>query len=218
MTKTFTKPFNVSNAAQYGEALEQLYQQISTVKKDISYLDIYNITTVCVDKSLFAAQVNALAPNSSLVINSPSFTYNDEYYETGDIILKLASGKTVHIKAQTGGVFIPNNVIDREDGNLELQYKFTTATPSEGETITLELKQSEGSGVYSYWGPATNSLLILVDSDYNWIKPYIKFYLVDENKNPVEEVVISYSIDSDSGWWYVKLDGDMKNHLYMLVK
>ena len=149
MATTFSKPFSVNNPEDYKQALEELYSKISSVKKDISYLDIYNITQVCVDKNKFASQMNTLTPNSSLVINTEGFQYNNEYYETGDIMLKLANGQIIHVKAQTGGVFVPKSV--QESGkNLTLTYEFSTEIPQDGATTSIQLSKTDGAGVYSY--------------------------------------------------------------------
>ena len=220
MATTFTKPFSVGNPEDYKRALEELYNKISSVKKDISYLDIYNITQVCIDKNQFAAQMNTLTPNSSLVINSESFSYNNEHYETGDIMLKLANGEVIHIKAQTGGVFVPTTV--QESGNnLTLTYEFSTEIPQEGSTTSIKLSKTDGAGVYSYWGLATESFDQKFDqTSGKVIKPYIKFYFVDSNNQPVEEVIVTYTLvpNNVNKTYKVQFSSAVDNKLYMMVK
>ena len=62
------------------------------------------------------AQINSLPNNSSLVINAPSFVLNEETYKTGDIILKLYNGTSIHIRAQAGGIFYPSSLTTRDEG------------------------------------------------------------------------------------------------------
>ena len=83
-----TKTFKIAKEADYSTQLSDLNNEINSVKKQITYLDVYNITDTVTDKNTFNAKVNALMNNSSLVINTTPFFINDKLYNTGDIILK----------------------------------------------------------------------------------------------------------------------------------
>lgn len=219
MATTFTQRFSVGNPEDYKRALEELYSKISSVKKDISYLDIYNITQVCVDKNKFASQMNTLTPNSSLVINTEGFQYNNEYYETGDIMLKLASGQVIHVKAQTGGVFVPKSVKENGD-NLTLTYEFSTEIPQDGTTTSIQLSTTDGAGVYSYWGLASGSFDQKFDTSGKVITPYIKFYFVNDNNQSVEEAVVTYTLvpNNTNKTYRVQFSHPVDSKLFMLVK
>ena len=221
MTKTFEKPFLVSNEEGYAAALQQLYEKISSVKKDISYLDVYNIVAVCDNKENFAAQINSLALNSSLVINAPSFNMDGINYATGDIILKTANDKIIQIKAQLGGIFKPTKLI-KDGENYSIEYEFTKQIPivKEEKTVTLEgIEPTTGSGAYGVFDKV-GSFQKQKNTDGEVIKPYVKFYFVDDQLFPVEEVVCDYTIRPDTsteteGFVITVTDSQ---ELYMLVK
>lgn len=224
MTKTFEKPFLVNSKEEYASALQQLYEKISNVKKDISYLDVYNIVAVCDNKENLAAQINSLALNSSLVINTPPFNMDGVNYATGDIILKTANDKIIQIKAQLGGIFKPIELIkDGKTKNYSIQYEFTKQIPTgkEETTVTLVgLEPANGSGVYGIFDLVTLPFQQQTNEKNEVIKPYIKFYFVQEDNDqltPVEEVICDYTINTDSinKSFTVKVDS---KELYMLVK
>ena len=97
-TKTFA--FKATNETEFSTRLNELNNKIDSVKKQITYLDVYNIIDTVTDKNTFNAKVNALMNNSSLVINTTPFFVNNKLYKTGDIILKNNYGDIVHIKSQ----------------------------------------------------------------------------------------------------------------------
>lgn len=165
-TKTFNLP--ATNRTGYQEALSMLESKINEVNKQISYLDVYNIVAVCENKDTFASQVNALTANSSMVINTEGFYWNEERYETGDIILKIANGTPIHIKAQTGGIYYPSKITKLEDDpNYTLTYVYSPVKPTSidakmkenatnevqelGQNINFTLQESNQSSVYGLW-------------------------------------------------------------------
>ena len=164
-TKTFSLP--ASKQSSYQNQLFTLETKIGEINKQISYLDVYNIVAVCENKDTFAAQVNALTANSSLVINTEGFYWNEERYETGDIILKIADGTPIHIRAQTGGIYYPSKVKENSTG-LDLTYTFSPIKPTKinatvtedkttsvvtelGKEISFELTQKAPSNIYGLW-------------------------------------------------------------------
>ena len=134
-TKTFT--FEAANEADFSTRLSALNNKIDSVKKQITYLDVYNITDTVTDKNTFNAKVNALMNNSSLVINTTPFFINDKLYNTGYIILKNNYEDLVNIKAQTGGIFYPSSII-KDGNNYAIKYEFSESSPSE-KTSTAEV-------------------------------------------------------------------------------
>ena len=105
------KTFKIAaTASDYQERLNELDQAIANVKKNITYLDTLNIIDAVTDKKNFAAQMNALTPNSSLVINTEPFNESGVNYSRGDIILKDASDIIHHIPGQSGGLYYPKRI------------------------------------------------------------------------------------------------------------
>lgn len=204
-TNNTFKHYKVGDSTDFNSALKELDQKLSNVKKNISYLDVYNIVDACEDQQKFAAQTNALLPNSSLVINCDGFYFNNERYETGDIILKLANNQIIHIKAQTGGIFYPSD-ISVDGGNLKITYSFSAVPPEDEESekednqesplalaktmIFPNLSIEQKSNIYGLWQPVTEPFAACYYNN-QLIEPYIKFYLVKENI--VEEICLDYS-------------------------
>lgn len=222
---TFTK---VRTSEGYQEQLNILDEKISKIGKQISYLDAYNIVAVCENKDTFAAQVNALTANSSLVINTQGFVINNIRYETGDLILKMANEEVVHIKAQTGGIFYPQSLTKASDGSYTLTYAFSASKPTAIEStgggfaqkINFELESSDTGSVYGIWekfdpNNSFNYYTFNVESGEQQVEPYIKFYLADSQ----EEVIVDYEIidSEDKSSFKIKLNDNIPN-IWIKVK
>lgn len=212
----------------YKAELEKLNQKISQIRKNISYLDLYNITDACEDPQNFAAQTNSLLPNSSLVINCDGFYFNNDRYETGDLVLKMANSKIIHIKAQTGGIFYPSSV-EVLDSNLNLTFTFSSSQPLEEKStdgsLAKEMKFSgltvdQKTNIYGLWQPVTESFAVCFYNNQP-IEPYIKFYLVDEDT--VEEICLDYTltlkVKDEIQSYEVEIDPNLQTStIYMKVK
>lgn len=123
----------------YSDKLSFLSEQIQEIKKEISYLDLYNITAVIDDPALFYSITGSIFPNSAAIINCDPFFINDTQYKTGDIVLKIADGSLVHIKATTSGVYYPSSIIKNEQGYV-LTYEFSSSIPTQG-TSTIGVNE-----------------------------------------------------------------------------
>lgn len=129
-TNTFKKPFNASSPEEYGNALQQLHNEIINVKKEVTYFDAYNITEVVESKDAFSSQINTITNNSGVVINCQPFSHNGEIYNTGDVVLKLQDNKFAHIRAQTGGLYYPSK-LEKGDNGYVLTYAYKSSAPTE---------------------------------------------------------------------------------------
>lgn len=237
------KTFKVAaSASDYQRRLNDLDEAIAAVKKNITYLDALNIIDAVISKENFAAQVNALTPNSSLVINTEPFNENNTNYNRGDIILKDANDVVHHIPGQQGGLYYPISITSASTSNASsnvvnynINYKFTPTEPTEGnivkpigEDVDSPVSNITFSGltggsisnsfIYGFFGSyATISLD--KDSNGNFIEPMVEFYFVDNNNNKImERVEIDYSLeylfDGDSA----VLKNPLPGTLYMKVK
>lgn len=229
---TFTK---VRTSESYQEQLNILDEKISKIGKQISYLDAYNIVAVCDNKDTFAAQVNALTANSSLVINTQGFVINNVRYETGDLILKMANEEVVHIKAQTGGIFYPQSLTKTSDGSYTLSYAFSASKPTTIEStgggfaqkINFELESSDTGSVYGIWEELnpTKSFKYYtfnvesvkedgtIETIQKRVEPYIKFYL----KESQEEIIVDYQIVDSKDSFTIELNDPIPN-IWIKVK
>lgn len=208
------KTFKIAaTASAYQERLNELDQAISNIKKNITYLDTLNIIDAVTDKKNFAAQMNALTPNSSLVINTEPFNEGGIDYSRGDIILKDASDIIHHIPGQSGGLYYPKKITqpDTTKMNYNIEYAFINAIPPTGvisalvgsEITASEAKQNiefagigggevENSFIYGYCGALGSSHIIPSIVQIPNVDPIIEFYFMDSSGSPKERVEIEY--------------------------
>ena len=162
-----------------------------------------------------------MTKNSSLVINTPPFQEQGEYYNTGDILLKNNQDKIVHIAAQAGGVYYPSQLI-KKDGNYDITYTYNSSAPTtDGETaddngkvkfaksltFPLAIQDQTGNYIYGLWLKSENNHSFsfkietytkkIESSDETIdikIQPQVQFWLCadDEGNQPIEQVYIDY--------------------------
>ena len=237
------KTFSVTNKESFQGALNDLTQKINDVAKQISYFDVYNIVDTVVDKNLFTSQVNALTNNSSLVINTEPFYINDVSYNTGDIILKNDKGQNIHIKAQTGGIYYPSKIVKDTDSNsFSIQYAYSAIQPESGsianygvdsdglaspaEKITISGFSTDlnKNYVYGLWQAFGNGSFSVFTREDVTVKPYIKFYLISQDKNGkivnMEEIYLDYSlnINEEKTTWTISLTDDFVDSANLWIK
>lgn len=233
-----------TNARDFQTQIDNLNTKLDSVAKNLTYFDFYNIVDVTVNKNNFSAQVNALTPNTSLIINSEPFFLNNVYYNTGDIIFKSSNSNIVHIKAQTGGIYYPNKItFDEKSNSYSIAYKYTATQPntttSISATVGTEIKdgakeiiQFTGltthapSTIYGLWKKFTSSFPAY-KKDGTVIQPYIKFYLCDGTNNTnYEEICLDYSLtcqneNTDNPTWNIEISDsneEFLTNLWMKVK
>jgi hypothetical protein len=133
--------YTTGDPKQYGALINNLYTRVESLKKEVSYLDFYNITGAVTDELRFSEQLSGLPLNQSLVINTAPFYYGGQSYSTGDILVKTASSEIIHIKAQTGGVFFPEKITKTVDangndlGNYNIHFAYQGASPTLKEDV-----------------------------------------------------------------------------------
>lgn len=239
MTKT-------TNAADFQTQIDNLNTKLDNVAKNLTYFDFYNIVDVTVNKNNFSAQVNALTPNTSLIINSEPFFLNNVYYNTGDIIFKSSNSNIVHIKAQTGGIYYPNK-ITFENNSYSIEYKYTPTQPATGSSTDVDVSienqaangaaeiikfngliNSDQGNIYGLWRKFNDGINDGIfdiyyknnqDNQDNKIQPYIKFYLYDkENNKGPEEICLDYKLKVENDKWKVEIVDGIPANLWIKVK
>jgi len=99
--------FEGADKSIFQKNLELLNQRINAVHKQLTYWDLYKITTALRDPQDFESAFAALTVGSSLVINCPSFNKGNIEYSRGDIIVKTAQDEEIKIDALNTGLFFP---------------------------------------------------------------------------------------------------------------
>lgn len=244
MANTFIT--KAANATDFQTQIDNLNTKLDNVAKNLTYFDFYNIVDVTVNKNNFSAQVNALTPNTSLIINSEPFFLNNVYYNTGDIIFKSSNSNIVHIKAQTGGIYYPNK-ITFENNSYSIEYKYTPTQPVTGSSTNVDVSianqaangaaeiikfngliNSDQGNIYGLWRKFNDGINDGIfdiyyknnqDNQDNKIQPYIKFYLYDkENNKGPEEVCLDYKLKVENDKWKVEIVDGIPANLWIKVK
>lgn len=201
----------IRSGNDYGSQLAALQEQIDNISKNITYLDVYNIIDTVEAKDELNVKVAGLVNNSSLVINCPTFQEGDEEYATGDIVLKNNNGEIIHIEAQPGGVYYPEN-ISNSGNNITIQYKYAINTPEAGseypeegkttppdgpkETMSFPLNITAGDQfIYGYWKQNPYSF-----EKKEGVTPQIQVWFAEDDR--MEQVYCDFVL-SESGKDYI---------------
>lgn len=124
------------NPAKIMENINYLYNKMKQCTRSVTFFDLYKINTIITQDSEFDAQINALEPYSTAIINSNITTAN-QVYSPGDMIVKNIDGTTSTIRAQRGGIFYPKTIkkIDNNNNNFsyDFSFDFRSAAPGPGD-------------------------------------------------------------------------------------
>lgn len=243
--------FNTTAArtsASYQEQLTGLSEQLNNIEKQISYLDLYNITTSVDQEEELASAITLLPPGEALVINiQNTFTLDGETYKTGDIILRLIDNSVIHVVSNVGGVYFPSKLESSDDG-YTLTYSFSPSMPPIGQTeykgseikeptreisFNLNTNNSDSNiyGLFRNLAVENNNKFEAVFVDNIAVKPLIKFFEVDDeiegSEIIEEELMVEYTlalttnIDNNKKEWVVSIDSGINPSqwsLWMQVK
>lgn len=226
----------------YSDKLSFLSEQIQEIKKEISYLDLYNITAVIDDPALFYSITGSIFPNSAAIINCDPFFINDTQYKTGDILLKIADGSLVHIKATTSGVYYPSSITTDGQGYV-LTYEFSSSIPTqEISTIGVneevnnpstiiqftDIQGESDASIYGNWFQLTDEVNKFKayekdDESKTPINPMCQFFFCSKDGSVLEEIYIDYNLELTEGkeWEIGGLEDLTKkedNYIFIKVK
>lgn len=207
---------NIKDASTFGSALQQIDNKLNDIKKEITYWDVYNISSAVYNKEEFESRLANLNINSSLVINTTSFStmFNgrDTDFHSGDVIVRLKDGSDQHIKAANAGVYVPKLDINGTKDQLTVTYEYQT-TVSEGDKKEAIIKTLTGtkSKMYGYSlvidntdeNKIYNSLKpfrfkIEVDDTGMFITPVIKFFDNKRQEVYTDEYTLAIDNEDDS--------------------
>lgn len=145
-----------ANADDIMKNIEYLYQKMKQCTRNVTYFDLYKITTIITQDSEFDAKINALEPYSTAIINTNITTAKDNY-SPGDMVVKNIDGTTTTIFAQRGGIFYPQSLVKKNNNVNNYTYDFSFAfqsTPPDTNaspvSVTPEQKDEELVWVAEY--------------------------------------------------------------------
>lgn len=238
--------FNTTAArtgASYQEQLTGLSEQLNNIQKQISYLDLYNITTSVDQEEELASAITLLPPGEALIINvQNTFTLDGETYKTGDVILRLVDNNVIHVVSNVGGVYFPSKLESTSGGTI-LTYAFSPSMPPTGTTqyagseikeptreisFNLNANNSDSNiyGLFKNLAVENNNKFDAVFVDSTVVKPLIKFFEVD-GETIKEELVVEYTLtlttdeETKDKVWVVSIDSRINPsqwNLWMQVK
>ena len=132
---SYTLPYpKATTSAQVLENLNHIEEKIKACTRNLTYFDLYRITSVVTDAKQLNSQIGSLAPYSSLVINTPIYG-EGKHYNQGDVLIKYADGSIEHIEAQSGGVFYPQSIEKRSGNSYRIKFAFASSAPTKNEDI-----------------------------------------------------------------------------------
>ena len=130
--------------------IRYLDAKLSAVRKTATFWDAYNIRESASTVDEFAQKYAALPNNSSLVINTGTLNIGEKTYNRGDIVIKDNYGNEVDVKNNLGGVYIPTSVDNLDNGNLQINFSYSSNKSLEDPKIILNTGTTPNEGtIYS---------------------------------------------------------------------
>lgn len=208
--------------------LELLNNRLNTIHKELTYWDLYKITDTVMNEQSFPSIISALAVGNSAVINCDTFSYNQQQYHRGDVIVKINDTQEILIPAVNTGVYVPMSLVPVEGNSYTLKYSYTEAVKESEKTKNLNFELSDDSAIYGNTYDFTSSSYscsfpILV-KDNAVIKPVVKTFVTVNNTDVYEEIVLDEDITvaADSTEWSIEVESDvfenLIDHIYVQVK
>lgn len=118
-----TKVTNKDDIVSY---IRYLDAKLSAVRKTATFWDAYNIRESASTVDEFAQKYAALPNNSSLVINTGTLNIGKKTYNRGDIVIKDNYGNEVDVKNNLSGVYIPYEVENLDNSNLQINFRYSS--------------------------------------------------------------------------------------------
>lgn len=158
---------NASNKSQFLSNIEFLQEKINSTTRNVSYWDLYKISTILSDPNRFQSAINDLLPYSSLVVNTRVFGKWD--CSPGDLIIKKNDGSVEKITAERGGIFWPQKITkDPNNYNYSFEFYYSASAPTEEEKeVTASNNAWDASSSYAKKIVFKNLLGDSVGSPYN---------------------------------------------------
>lgn len=138
------------NPTKIMENINYLYNKMKQCTRNVTFFDLYKINTIITQDSEFEAQINALEPYSTAIINS-NITTAKQVYSPGDMIVKNIDGTTSTIIAQRGGIFYPKTIkkLDSNNNNFSYEFSFDFRSAAPAVTTPTEAKKDEATSTWT---------------------------------------------------------------------
>ena len=225
----FTPNYSASlftGKGSFQKNLELLNSRINTIHKELSYWDLYQITSTVLSPQSFPSIISALAAGNSAVINCETFTYNNQTYHRGDVVVKITDSEEILIQAINTGVFVPHH-FEEKDGMYNLHFRYTEAVTQIEAIATGLTIAATGNTIYGQTFLFTttgsehfNSETFGSGQNTQIIKPVVKSFIQIDNK--YEEIILDkddLAITLDGSQWTLMLNFKPSDRdIYVQVK
>lgn len=197
---------NPGSPSEFMINLQYLDQKIEATTREVTYWDLYKISTVLVDANAFYSSLNNLLPYSSMVINTLVTNTEDGDLNPGDIVVKNNNGSHDIIRAERGGIFYPSSIVASPSQNnytYTINYSYSASAPSKAEATSTRKTNENGSNVE----PPTYTCDYAKQMKYPGLigglvgSPYNQIYSTNDIKNNGNKIYLDFPNDpnSDSG-------------------
>jgi len=219
-----------ANKETFNSNLDLLNKRINAIHKELTYWDLYKITTSVNNSSELEGVVAALAPGEACLINTGSFTLQNDSYSRGDVIVKLISNELVKVPSVNNGIYYPAK-IEKENELYKLTYYYSTVIPQKQSGPEVGLNQeaemtrtivfkdlSEATGAYIY-----GQYLVISSNEVRFdqvfmneelVYPVIKFFFYNSTSGSREEIGLDYTVTVENSQWVVTLSNPDSNWYY----
>ena len=187
---------------------------------------MYRITNTVTNEQSFPSIISALAVGDSAVINCDTFSYNQQQYHRGDVIVKLNDTKEILSPAVNTGVYVPIDSTRQSGNSYTIKYAYSESVKP-GDERSLDFELGSDSAIYGQTYDFTTedyhaTFPMLMDGTAP-IKPVVKTFIKLEN-NTYEEIALNEDliVSTGSSHWSVEvspiaMSGD-RSHIYVQVK
>ena len=195
----------VTTSKDIASYIKYLDAKLSAVRKTATFWDAYNIRESASTVDEFAQKYAALPNNSSLVINTGTLNIGKKTYNRGDIVIKDNYGNEVDVKNNLAGVYIPDKVENLDNGNLQINFRYSSNKSLEDPKIEFTPTPPKEDTIYSEtidYTAFTSGSVSRDAREFNG-KPVIPFWECRES-DPNTKVIKDKIFDLIN----VQLDGD----------
>lgn len=215
----------------FARNLELLNKRIHSIHKDLTYWNLYKITTSVNSSTEFESVVAALAPGEACIINTNSFTSQGVDYSRGDVFVKTISNEIVYVPSVNSGFYFPSQINwNSETNSYNLKYSYAQgssvlagdqsltlnnptplATPSQTITIT-GLQESHASTIYGEFHVVNSNSDYIKFSDTSGDLGLEAVYVSSSLVYPVIKFFVKTTVSGNDT--YEEISGDYSVALY----
>jgi len=178
----FFSIFDIKDKTELKTALVELDQKLNNLTRQVSFWDVYNVTQIILKDSDIEYKLPLLNVGESAIVNVNYVNANSQAHYRGDIAYKTLDGNIVWIPAENKGTYKPSITLD--GNNIKVEYEYTTGSenpPATSFTVGYKVAYAIDEVYDSENTISDISFDALETSSGNFLKPIIRFFIVDIN-------------------------------------